>query len=160
MNRRMKLPPEPGTAPLKSGHIRLYHQTCAERLPGIKKHGLLLEHARGIEGPCRIYASEQPFYGAAATQPTVEFQWPREDFDAPYWPMTPRDAYGYRAPCAVVPPSAFLAVHEEWHRHARYWEEQPEAIAEILAGQHDDLLDMPGYGEGIRWIKKKYGGRK
>jgi len=143
-----QLPPALGTAPLKPGHVRLYHQTDKANLESIRQNGLTLAAARGIEGPKAIYASKAPFYGSADRIPTVEFQVPEKDFSAPF---VTGDHYH------KVDPSEFLAIHEPWHGHARYLEEDPEQIRLTMSGGHDHLLDMEDHAKAINYIKGKYG---
>lgn len=153
------LPPAPGEAPLKPGHVRLYHQTDAANIEAIRAEGILHSRAKGIEGPRRIYADRSPHYGDASNQPTVEFQVPEDQFDAPYWVTEPADKYGTRMPREKIDPSEFIAIHEPWHAKARYIEKNPEVRAQVLAGEHDDLMSMPDYGPAIAYIKRKYGDR-
>jgi hypothetical protein len=138
------------------GHIRLYHQTTPDKLPGIRRRGLLLSQARGIEGPRAIYASTTPFYGRAEDHVTVEFQVPEDEFYPPFV-VKPRDPRFAPEPAERVPPSAFIAIHEPWHAHARYMEKDPLLVEQILAGEHDDLAGkVPTYGPAIAYIKRRY----
>lgn len=139
-----RLPPEPGTAPIPAGHVRLYHQTNPENLGSIKHHGISLDRARGIEGPRAIYADEKGFYGSPGDVPTVEFHVPAELWDRPF------------VKADVVPPENILGVHRRWHSTARYIEEDPKIIQRVLSGGHDNLLNDPHYGKAIRYIKHKY----
>jgi hypothetical protein len=146
------LPPAPGTAPLKPGHVRLYHQTDAQNLDGIRRDGLTLSAAKGIEGPKAIYATKEPFYGSATTIPTVEFQVPEADFSTPFVRGARRER---------VDPSDFIAIHEPWHDHARYAENDPEVLQSTLNGEHDHLLTADpalygAYQTAIGYIKRKY----
>ena len=133
-----KLPPLPGTAPLKDGNVRLYHQTGAENIESIKQQGLTIEHAKGYEGPRAIYASDTPFYGSITTRPTVEFQVPKGDF---YGTQVNRD----------VTPADFIGVHEPWHTQARYLLDNPKAMDNLLSGKYDDL-EGP-YKTAVDWLK-------
>lgn len=135
------LPPEPGTAPVKEGYVRLYHQTDRENLDSIRKSGINIENAKGIEGPRAVYAGETPFYGAADKVPTIEFQVPKEDWDAPF---VLRD----------VKPEDFIGVHEPWHSQARYLEKNPKSLEKALAGEFDDLDG--DYKQAVEYIKAKY----
>lgn len=139
------LPPPPGTGPVKPGYVRLYHQTEREHLEDIKKHGIQLSKARGIEGPKAIWAGEKPFYGDPRYIPTIEFQVPKENWHAP-WVIQDE-----------VPPEQFIAVHEPWHKHARYildTEDNPGLLDRVLAGEFDDAPD--DYAPAIQYIKSKY----
>lgn len=137
------LPAEPGSTPIKPGYIRLYHQTRQENLDSIRKEGLLYKYAKGLEGPRTVYASETPFYGNAKNTPTIEFQVKEEDF---WGTQVKRD----------VLPEDIIAIHEPWHRHARYAENDPDVLRETLEGKNDRLLDDPEYGPAVKYIKKKY----
>jgi hypothetical protein len=136
-----ELPPEPGTAPIKEGFVRLYHQTDASNLDSIRKNGITIEHAKGIEGPKAVYAGETPFYGPANSRPTIEFQ-----VESKYWdsPFVTRD----------VSPKDFLAVHEPWHKQARYLESHPKSLENALNGEYDDLGGE--YAPAVAYVKAKY----
>jgi hypothetical protein len=135
------LPPEPGTAPVKEGYVRLYHQTGPENFESIKETGINIEHAKGIEGPRAVYAGETPFYGKADSRYTIEFQVPKEDWDAPF---VLRD----------VKPEDFLGAHEPWHKQARYLENNPKTLEKALAGEFDDLGG--DYKKAVEYIKAKH----
>jgi hypothetical protein len=139
-----ELPPEPGTAKIPAGHVRLYHQTDEKSAVSIGKHGLKLEHAKGIEGPKAIYADEKGFYGSPAENPTVEFHVPKAEWDPPF---VLRD----------VTPKEILGVHLPWHAHARYIEDDATAREHCLSGQFDNLGG--DYIEAVKYIKAKYRGK-
>jgi hypothetical protein len=138
------VPSEPGSTPIKEGHVRLYHQTDGDNLREIEKHGLLLKHAKGIEGPRAIYAGETPFYGDATKKPTLEFQVPKKDWDAPF---VLRDVH----------PQDFISAHYPWHRHARYLEDE-SGIKNVLSGKFDNLKGDEG--KAVEYIKNKYSTKK
>lgn len=135
------LPPEPGTTPIPAGTVRLYHQTSEEALRSIAKHGLQLAHARGIEGPRAIYASERGFYGKPDSRPTLEFYVDENKWDDPFVLQD-------------VMPEQMLALHLPWHRKARYIETHPNVKEQVLAGEHDDLTG--DYKLAVDYIKSKY----
>ena len=137
------LPQEPGTEPIPEGHVRLYHQTSLKYIPSIIKTGITIAHAKGIEGPRAVYATETPFYGEPGKTPTIEFSVPKNKFSSPFVLQD-------------VSPKAFIAVHLPWHKHARYFENNQTVSASVLSGEHDDLLEDPIYGPAIRYHKKKY----
>ncbi len=145
------LPPEPGTAAIPEGHVRLYHQTTEDRLELIRQHGITLESAKGIEGPRAIYAGETGFYGAPDQVPTVEFHVPKERWNAPF----------VRADSVLdqgrVAPENIVAIHYPWHARARYIEGNEAVLKNVLAGKHDDLTSDPDYARPIAYIKNKYG---
>jgi hypothetical protein len=140
---KWQLPPEPGTTPIPDGHVRLYHQTDMASLGSIKRHGLQLQHARGFEGPKAIYADDRGFYGKPGMVPTIEFH-----VDQTRWrkPFVKGD----------VDPKDIIAIHRPWHARVRYIEQDPELMREVLAGEHDHLLDDPQYSKALRFIKHKY----
>lgn len=135
------LPPAPGTAPIPVGTVRLYHQTSEEALRSIAQHGLQLKHARGIEGPRAIYASEHGFYGKPESRPTLEFFVTRDNWHDPFVLQD-------------VMPEQMLALHLPWHRQARYVESHPSVKEQVLAGEHDDLTG--DYKLAVDYIKTKY----
>ena len=135
------LPATPGSTPIKPGFVRLYHQTDGDNLRAIEKEGLLLAHARGIEGPRAIYAGEKPFYGEATSRPTLEFQVPKEWWDSPFV-------------LNDVTPEYFIAAHYPWQRKARYLENEPESLQNALAGKYDDLDG--DYAKAVAYVKEKY----
>jgi len=136
------VPKEPGTTPIKEGYVRLYHQTDGDNLRQIEKEGLLLERAKGIEGPKAIYAGETPFYGEVSSRPTLEFQVPKKDWDAPFVLRN-------------VKPEDFISAHYPWHKHARYLEDK-EGIANVLSGRFDDIDPNTDSGKAVKYIKDKY----
>lgn len=140
------VPPEPGTTKIPEGYVRLYHQTTEENALSVGRSGLTMEHARGIEGPRALYATEKPFYGDAATHPTVEIAVPSERFEAPMFVL------------GDVSPKDIVVVHLPWHGHARYLD-NPEDVKRVLGGELDGLLDgrFPNEAKAINWIKDKYG---
>jgi hypothetical protein len=135
------LPPEPGTAPIVPGNVRLYHQTSEENLQKIEKTGLGIEHARGIEGPRAVYASETGFYGKPGTRPTLEFQVPKKYWDDPFVLID-------------IGVEDIIAAHYPWHSKARYIEDHPKTMQEVLGGKHDDL--QGDYVPAINYIKHRY----
>jgi hypothetical protein len=142
-NGPLVLPPEPGTEPIKPGYVRLYHQTDRANIEEIKRHGIQLSKARGIEGPRAIWAGETPFYGPATKIPTIEFQVPRENWDSPFVLQD------------QVTTDEFIAVHEPWHKHARYILSHPDILEKTLDGEFDDLSD--DYVPAIKYIKDTHG---
>jgi hypothetical protein len=136
------VPSEPGTEPIPSGTVRLYHQTDGQSLDKIAKEGLSIKYAKGIEGPKAIYAGEQPFYGAADSRPTLEFYVPKAQWDAPFVLQD-------------VSPDQIIAAHYPWHKTARYLESEPQSMQSALDGQYDDLKD-PDTSKAVEYIKEKY----
>jgi len=149
VNSESELAPEPGTAPIPPGTVRLYHYTKSyANLASIRSQGLLASKARGDDGSGR----PQPSAGVwASSYPPehnnifVEF-WAKPDqisqranYPDKGWRQDPNSnrmihdveptqeeldewAKGYRHVImnGDVPPSQFIAIHEPWHYFARY----------------------------------------
>lgn len=149
---KLELPPAPGTVPIPSGYVRLYHQTSAQNMPSIKQSGIRFEHAKGYEGPEAIYADEKGFYGKPGDRPTVEFAIPQDRWHRPFVQ-------------GDVDPSEIIACHLPWHSKARYIEKKPKLIKQAISGELDHLCwtyhdydTVPEeYGPAIEYIKQKYG---
>lgn len=138
------LPPLPGTAPIPEGHVRLFHQTQAAHLEGIRSEGIHIRHARGIEGPKAIYADEKGFYGKPGDVPTVEFHVPKEHWKQPFV-RTPH-----------VTPDQIVAIHEPWHHTARYI--HAKVLDQALAGDFDHLKDRPSTDKSaLEHLQARYG---
>ncbi len=152
-----QLPPEPGTVPIPPDHVRLFHQTGESAARRIKHRGIQLANARGIEGPKAIYADERGFYfkpgNERQAQATVEFHVHKDRWNPPFVRADSEWDKG------MVDPKDIIAVHYNWHSHARYAEKDPRVRENILNGQHDALLTDKEYGKSIRFIKHKYGKR-
>ena len=99
-----------------------------------------MSKAKGVEGPKSIWAGETPFYGNANDICTVEFQIPKQNWDPPFVNQS------------QVTPDEFLAVHEPWHKHARYMLSHPSTLKQVLNREYDDLGG--DYKMAIDFIKK------
>jgi hypothetical protein len=142
--RHFKLPPEPGTRPIPPGHVRLYHQTTEANAKAIEKNGLTIAHAKGVEGPRAIYASETGFYGKPSDRPTIEFHVPRDKWQSPFVLQD-------------VPRSAIIARHLPWHQQARYLMARgnEESLSEVRRGL---MKGMRGdTGKAVRFVRLKTG---
>ncbi len=145
----LKLPPEPGTAPVPEGHVRLYHQTGEHNLPSIEKEGIKLSSAKGIEGPKGIWASEpkdgKGFYGHPKDEPTVEFSVPEEEWKKSH-PSLQRD----------IQPHEIIGIHYPWHDAVRYMHKN-NMIDRVKKGEYDHLLQYPDWDDAkaIQHIKDK-----
>jgi predicted ABC-type ATPase len=139
----------PGTAPIPAGHVRLYHQTSIENAAKIAQSGVKFSEARGIEGPKAIYADEKGFYGDPKTYSgaTVEFHVPAEQWKQPFV-------------MEDVAPENITAIHLPWHRHARYIENNPKVLQQVLAGEHDRLLNNPEHGPAISYIQRTHAAKR
>ena len=133
--------PKPGTTPIPEDHVRLYHQTSAEHLDHIKKHGIRMEHARGIEGPKAIWADEKGFYGKPADRPTVEFHIPKKDWNG--------QGHIHRS----IEPHEIIATHHPWHQKVHYALSHPSLHAEIKAGEHDHWAGTSPHDEHSDYSK-------
>ena len=144
---REVLPPDPGTAPIPHGHVRLYHYTPLENAPSIREHGLLFSHARSDAGNGDL---TEPSAGvwASTNQPkdilsnhsghaaVVEFHvhpseisdyaespWRAMNKDRSYDPEKLREwneGHHHVIIKGDVKPDRFVAIHEPWHGAARY----------------------------------------
>jgi hypothetical protein len=146
---RWEVPAEPGSTPTPEGKVKLYHQTGEKSLNSIRRTGIQLSKARGIEGPKAIYAAppdskNHGFYGDATHIPTAEFHVDKSDWDKPF---VRKDS---------VPPEDITA-HKEWHASVRYIDSDPQARKEVESGEHDDLMKWKGTKEAraVRFVKKR-----
>lgn len=158
------VPAEPGTVPVPSDHLRLYHYTSAD--PAVlKSEGLLLSRSKGL-----TYGEPQ-FVWASLKQPGdhktyVEFSVPIDDPRFSMFGARPdahRGVEFYRGRsndftlAGDVSPSEFIAVHEPWHRHYRYMVENG-FVAAVLAGEHDDLTAdrFPDEAKAVQAVKANF----
>lgn len=128
-----RLPPEPGSVPVSSGRVRLYHQTDDSKADSIRRNGIQKSHSKGksSQEPVVIWATEDPFYGAVYKQgiATVEFSVPVCDNSARF-PCFMKPTYVLGE---VVSPEYIIAIHEYWHSIARFLiSDYPELDAEVL----------------------------
>jgi hypothetical protein len=142
-----RLPPDPGTAPVPQGHVRLYHYTPLDNVPSIREHGLLFDHARSDAGNGDL---TEPSAGvwASTNQPkdilsnhsghaaVVEFHvhpdeisgnaespWRAMNADRSYDPDKLREwneGHHHVIIKGDVKPDRLVAIHEPWHGSARY----------------------------------------
>ena len=134
--------PEPGHSHIPDGHIRLFHQTSLEHLASIKKHGIQMSHAKGIEGPRSVYADEKGFYGQPGQVPSAEFHIPRHEW------------HGNGQIPRSVHPHEIVATHEPWHDKARYLIRNPVVHANLMKGKFDDLTGH--YKTAVDYVKKHH----
>jgi hypothetical protein len=164
------VPPEPGTAPIPEGHVRLFHYTATKNLRSIREHGLSTRFSRGhtYGEPNQIWAAagvpkEESFhthnYVEYHADPTNELDigrnWnPRGDVTAHARHMEAHQAHVTMT--GDVPPSRILAVHEPWHTHLRYLHENKDYYAE-----HPDFLEGDfgdeAVNKAVKIFKKQQG---
>jgi hypothetical protein len=148
------VPPEPGTAPIPEGHVRLFHYSPTENLPSIREHGL-----RQSAGKGETYGEPNQVWAAAGVPKADMFQHknfvefhadPHKDLDIGR--ASPGIKYEGGSPAAHlerhqshvtmrgdVPPENIVAVHEPWHQHLRYLEGNADYYKE-----HPSFLDHTG----------------
>ena len=154
---RWEVPAEPGSTSTPEGKIKLYHQTREKNLNSIRRSGIQLDKARGIEGPKAIYASppdskNRGFYGKATDTPTAEFHVDKDEYKAPFVTKS------------AVPAKDIIA-HKEWHSHVRYIDDDPDLRKAVERGEHDDNLKDPTLKgdpivKAIRFVKKRAKSKK
>ena len=161
------VPEEPGTVPIPSDHLRLYHYTDATP-DELNRDGLLFKKAKG-----HTYG-EPNFVWASLKKPNdykryVEFSVPIDDPRFSMWGAKPdayRGAEFYKGRSndftfmGDIKPSEFIAIHEPWHHVYRYLvNERPSMIQDVLNGKYDDLLDKhstPNETIAIRAVKTNF----
>lgn len=162
-------PPEFGTQPIPEGALRFNHYTHPDAVPDIQAQGLLRSkseeaYARGrTESPQVFATAGEPDHDLMYGSPVVE-GWARpEQLDVgrvhpPEWTEQNRSVITFRGD---VPRDQILAVHQPWHNHARYIENNPDVLKDTLSGEHDWTIDHPvegpTVGQAVRYIKQKYG---
>ena len=132
-----ELPPDPGTAAIPAGHIRLWHYTSLGKVRSIREHGLLRSKARGDAGngdqadpSTGVWAStkrpDDILDNHAGGAAVVEYHAHPSEISQNaehYWHHDPQEwAKGYHHVImrGDVPPDQIVAIHEPWHGAARY----------------------------------------
>lgn len=159
------VPPDYGSTPIPEGTVRFNHYTNPDAISGIKKEGILRSKSEemfsrgGTESPQVFATAGQVSNDLIHARPVVEGYAHPHQLDigrnAP-----PEHLEGRRSVITFhgnVPPEQILHVHEPWHQKVKYFEANPDAKANVLAGEHDDLLDDPEYGRAIKHIKGRSG---
>lgn len=165
---KIEVPSEPGTVPIPSNHLRLYHYTHGD-LDQVKKHGLKLSQAQGhtYGEPDVVWASlQQP----GTYKNFVEFSMAINDPRFNKWlgaapdPSAGVEFYKGRGNdftiMGDINPSEFIAVHEPWHHTYRYIVDEPDGIENTLKGEYDYLLiddRNPNEKKAILAIKHNFG---
>ena len=169
MRKRIEVPKEPGTEPIPSNHLRLYHYTRADP-EVIRKEGLKRSHSEGSK------CGEYDVVWASLTMPPsyknyVEFSMAIDDPRFAKWagaapdPTQGVEFYKNRGNDFTIygdiEPSEFIAVHEPWHHSYRDMVEDG-LTDEVLQGEYDDLTPdkHPGEYKAIQAIKYNFGGVK
>jgi hypothetical protein len=162
---RQFIPPEYGSQPIPEGALRFNHYTHPDAVEGIQNEGILRSKSEekfsrgGTESP-QVFATAGQVKGSLLQDRPVVEGWARpEQLDIgrgnpPQNTEAGRHVITFQGD---VPRDQILAIHEPWHDHARYMENEPGVLRRVLAGEHDDLLDFPGYGPAIQYIKRKHG---
>jgi hypothetical protein len=162
----IKVPAAPGTVPIPSNHLRLYHYTTANA-KDIERDGLKLSKSKG-----HTYG-EPNFVWASLAQPGrykrfVEFHVPIDDPRFSLFGSKPdvsRGAAFYKDKSNDftfnddIKPSEFIAIHEPWHHSYRYMVDQGEEfIQSVLNGEFDYITPdkFPDEAEAIAAIKTNY----
>jgi hypothetical protein len=163
------LPPEPGSQPVPEGHVRLFHYTGTENLPSIREHGLTQRHARGESygEPSVVWAAAgMPKEGSFHSHNYVEFHaHPQHELDiGDDWRREGakhiEHLEGTRAHVTMrgdVAPSRILGVHEPWHSHVRYIENDPQTLHDYTQGDFKDMTTGdPGTDQALAHVRAKH----
>jgi hypothetical protein len=142
---KWEVPAEPGSTTVPADHVRLYHQTDGTNMSSIRRHGIRLSKAKGIEGPRAIYADEKGFYGKPHIVPSVEFHVHKSEYHAPFVKRV------------VVEPDKIVATHKTWHDSVRYIDADSKLRKDVEDGKHDRILKDKGSRESkaVRFVKKR-----
>lgn len=152
------VPSEKGSQPIPEGHVRLYHYTRGTP-ESIRGHGILLGRAKGSTygEPNLIWGSTLP---PGPHHTIVEFHVPASDIshhaNYPEKGADLRDWESRNMHATLVrdiQPHEILAIHEPWHDRYRYIASHPDVARAVLAGEHDDLMEVEDYGPAIRAYK-------
>lgn len=137
------VPPLPGKAPIPSGTVRRFHVTRAHP-DVIRREGLRMSAAKGIEGPRAIYGwnnyKDAYHYSGGGDAPIVEYYITKQD--AEYHPVAVQHD---------IPPQQIVAIHEKWHDIYRY------AVAEHLTPE--DLKGIDADHDRAREVLQRHGYR-
>lgn len=135
------IPPLPGKSPIPPNTVRRFHVTRANP-DVIRREGLRMSAAKGIEGPRAIYGwstyKDAYHYSGGGEAPIVEYYISKQD--AEYHPT---------AVAHDISPRDIVAIHEKWHDIYRY------AVAEHLTS--DDLRGIDATHDRARDVLRKHG---
>jgi hypothetical protein len=166
MMKKIEVPDEPGTVSIPSDHLRLYHYTNISP-EIIKREGLLQSKSRGSTygEPNGVWASlelPQKYKLYAEFSMAID---DRRFTGGGLGPDVSKGAEWYKGRgndfviFGDVKPSEIIAIHEPWHHSYRYLVKDKKLIAEVLAGNFDDLLkgNNPTEAKAILAIKTNFG---
>ena len=148
---------EPGSIPIPSNYIRLYHYT--DDLESVSKNGIDLSKAKGhtYGEPNVVWASAQkPGDNKSYVEFAVSVDDPRIVIGKPS--QSPEEYMNYGHNCAFndsIKPNEIIAVHEPWHNKYRYIMDRPELQADIKDGKYDHLINNKEYGPAINLVKNQ-----
>lgn len=147
--------PEPGTAPIPQGHVRLFHYT--DNLPAIRREGIRLGAARGetYGEPNQVWAAAGiPRRGMLDYKDFVEFSADPNDLDIGRG-SAPEDLEARGSHVTLprdVPKSQVVATHEPWHKSARYlMEYDDDYVASLL---DDDWRGETGTAKALEFHRR------
>lgn len=154
------VPLAPGQTAIEPGHIRLYHYTDGSPAT-LAREGLLLTHAKGhtYGEPDLIWASaEMP---NPSIKCFIEFHIPIDDpgiaVGVPSRNDTPESYVargGNLALCRDISPDEFIAIHEPWHLHYRYFVDEKLDPAEYQ-WIHDEAEKFPDEERALRLFEEE-----
>jgi hypothetical protein len=163
------IPLDFGTTPIPEGHVRANHYTSEGAIEGIKRQGLTMSHAnesyaKGTTEYPSIFANAgPPSRDLLQSRPVAELHVDTKQLDIGGF-RTPQDLESRRSTITTnqdVPASNIIAVHEPWHQHARYLQEDaggrtgtngkqyPSVRSEVAKGEHDNLYSEPDYAKAL-----------
>jgi hypothetical protein len=162
---KIEVPKEPGTVPIPSNHLRLYHYTFTDP-EIIRKQGLKLSAAKGntYGEPNMVWASLQE---PNNSKTFVEFSMAIDDPRFTNMGSKPSVSAGvefYKGRnsdftiLGDVNPSEFIAIHLPWHHTYRYLVDN-NMVTEVLDGKFDYLIDdkHPNEAKAIMTVKHNFG---
>src|SRR6185312_2016226 len=179
LHARDEMPPDPGTASIPEGHVRLWHYTNVRNVDSIREHGLDRSFARGDAGDgdltdpsAGIWAStkrpddilnDHSHYGAVVEfhahpdeiSQNAESPWQAHRKDHTWDNDKVQDwASGYHHVImrGSVPTSDFLGIHEPHHGAARYMRDDDPSL-ESYQWVKEHPADDDAYGPYVRGLQ-------
>ena len=170
-----KGPIEPGTTPIPPGKIRGYHYT--DSMESVEAGGLDVSKAKGAS-----YGEPNAIWFSTAKpgdfKDYVEVFLDPDEIagGGPLTRLEPKDSpenlqrieeynkgnHDFMVYTKQIPTDCFVTTHRPWHDKYRYITKERNSTlqADILAGEHDDLLDTPDYGPAVRLFKEQHAAKK